>query len=233
MTDSSRRQFLTSALTTATIGLAGCSNIFNPKQNNSSNNTSNPSAEQPVGTEEIPDINYPEDGYLNKTTGKVKDGELGDDAHPVEYLLAADESYQKMGEVLQRSFDFYQDIINGLNRDDTNYDAVKEDRALAAYWAGWAHFFCDQTIDLLQEIEERAAITLVQETTTLIEDEYKPFVGEYTEEFISRYERGDLGYVAEHKEELYNQFQNYRAEVSYWGEVVQRIDTTKYPGYGN
>jgi len=235
MTDSTRRKFLASTTTLVSLGLAGCSEIFNNSEPTTNDSDENPNVEDRFGgynntSEEPPDFEVPDGGYIDAESGQVKEGVL-DNAKPTEYLIAAQESYEYMGENLQRSYENYSDMIDILNRDNIDFELAREKWSGARYWADWALFFNEQTITLLQEIEERNAIAKVQETNTLLEEEYYPFVKDRTDEFITKYENGDIQYVSENASEIYNQFQDYRNSANYWPIIIEEIDTSKYPGY--
>lgn len=237
MTDSTRRRFLTGLSTAAAVGLAGCSALPFGGDNSDTNSDDTPSnLEDQLGestpNEDAPDIDYPANGYINTTSGEIRQGEL-EDAEPVEYLLAAREAYQMMGENLTRSYNYYEDMVERLNRENPLFEEADKDRRRAAYWSQWASFMCSQTITLLKEIDEREALSRVSDTKTLIEEEYRPFVKERTAEFVDKYESGDMGYVGENATDIYETFEDIKGRTYWWTNVVAVIDTTKYPGYGD
>lgn len=238
MTDSTRRRFLAGASTAAIVGLAGCSALPFGNDGNSSNNSEDEpdNLEDQFGNnntteEDVPEINYPEGGYIDNKSGEIKQSEL-DGAEPVEYIFAAREAYQLLGTALSRSFRNYDMMVTRLNNENPVFEEADKDRKKAAYWADWASFMSGQAITLLQETEEREALSLVQETKNVIDDEYIPFVEDRTAEFVDRYEQGDMGYVGENSTDLYETFQGIKDSVYWWSEVESQIDTEEYPGYG-
>lgn len=236
MTDSTRRKFLTGLSTAAAVGLAGCSALPFIGDDENNNTTDGPkNLEEKYGNnsteEDIPEIDYPEGGYINDKTGEIKQSEL-EDAKPIEYILAVREAYQLMGTALNRSFQNYDMMVTRLNRENPLFEEADKDRRKAAYWAEWASVMCGQTITLFKEVDEREALTVVQETKNVIDEKYRPFVEDRSAKFVDKYEEGDTGYIGENAVDLYETFEEIKSKIYWWSDVESRIKTTKYPGYG-
>lgn len=222
MTDTTRRRFLQAASSAALVGVAGCSNIGG----NNNKSTTIPDEYGPSGNQtSVERVDPAEDGYINKQTGDIKWDQL-DGAHDIEYVYAAKEAYNAAQYLLEYCYEGTETTFNELRGQEPDFESANDGFDQASSTAETAQRMHDHAITLLSEIDETAAVEVVEQNKSFVA-ELETFIDTKLKKFLNEYEAGNNGYVSQHDQEFYNRFEELKTHNRYWPAVQGELKITQ------